>query len=46
MCTIWYTYQMVHSGMATSQARERLLAAAVDHALDTGIADLSLRCAS
>jgi AcrR family transcriptional regulator len=29
--------------MATSQARERLLAAAVDHALDTGIADLSLR---
>ena len=34
---------MVHSGMATSQARERLLAAAVDHALDTGIADLSLR---
>ena len=43
MCTIWYTYQMVHSGMATSQARERLLAAAVVHALDTGIADLSLR---
>ena len=34
---------MVHSGMATSQARERLLAAAVVHALDTGIADLSLR---
>jgi AcrR family transcriptional regulator len=29
--------------MHTSQARERLLAAAVDHALDTGIADLSLR---
>ena len=29
--------------MRTSQARERLLAAAVDHALDTGIADLSLR---
>jgi AcrR family transcriptional regulator len=29
--------------MATSQARERLLTAAVDHALDTGIADLSLR---
>jgi AcrR family transcriptional regulator len=29
--------------MTTSQARERLLAAAVDHALDTGIADLSLR---
>jgi AcrR family transcriptional regulator len=29
--------------MRTSQARERLLAAAVDHALDAGIADLSLR---
>ena len=29
--------------MHTPQARERLLAAAVDHALDTGIADLSLR---
>ena len=29
--------------MPTSQARERLLAAAVGHALDTGIADLSLR---
>jgi AcrR family transcriptional regulator len=29
--------------MATSHARERLLAAAVDRALDTGIADLSLR---
>jgi AcrR family transcriptional regulator len=29
--------------MASSQARERLLAAAVDRALDGGIADLSLR---
>jgi AcrR family transcriptional regulator len=29
--------------MATSQARDRLLAAAVDHALSAGIADLSLR---
>src|SRR5215470_19323400 len=29
--------------MRTLQARERLLAAAVGHALDTGIADLSLR---
>jgi AcrR family transcriptional regulator len=29
--------------MATTQARERLLDAAVGHALDTGIADLSLR---
>jgi len=29
--------------MPTSQARERLLAAAVRHALDDGIADLSLR---
>ena len=36
-------YRMVHSGMRISQARERLLAAAVSHALDTGIADLSLR---
>jgi len=34
---------MVHSGMPTSQSRERLLAAAVDHALNAGIADLSLR---
>ena len=29
--------------MRTSQARERLLTAAVRHALDAGIADLSLR---
>src|SRR5260221_8377801 len=29
--------------MRTSQARERLLPAAVRHALDAGIADLSLR---
>jgi AcrR family transcriptional regulator len=36
-------YQMVHSIMRTSQARERLLAAAVSHALQAGIADLSLR---
>jgi AcrR family transcriptional regulator len=35
--------QMVHSGMTTSQARERLLAAAVDQAMRGGIADLSLR---
>lgn len=34
---------MVHSAMHTSQARERLLDAAVRHALDAGIADLSLR---
>jgi len=34
---------MVHLTMRTSQARERLLAAAVGHALDAGIADLSLR---
>ena len=34
---------MVRSGMRTSQARENLLAAAVRHALDGGIADLSLR---
>jgi AcrR family transcriptional regulator len=36
-------YRMVHSAMRTSQARERLLAAAVAYALDAGIADLSLR---
>ena len=34
---------MVQSAMRTSQARERLLAAAVRHALEAGIADLSLR---
>jgi AcrR family transcriptional regulator len=36
-------YQMVRLCVPHSQARERLLAAAVDHALDAGIADLSLR---
>ena len=36
-------YHMVHLGMTTSQARERLLAAAVDQAVRGGIADLSLR---
>jgi AcrR family transcriptional regulator len=36
-------YHMVHSSMTTSQARERLLAAAVDQAMRGGIADLSLR---
>ena len=34
---------MVRLGMATSQARERLLAAAVDQAMRGGITDLSLR---
>jgi AcrR family transcriptional regulator len=34
---------MVQSAMRASQPRERLLAAAVDHALSAGIADLSLR---
>jgi AcrR family transcriptional regulator len=34
---------MVHSAMTTSQARERLLAAAVDQAMRGGIADQSLR---
>jgi AcrR family transcriptional regulator len=34
---------MVHSGMPASQARERLLARTVQQALDSGIADLSLR---
>src|SRR5215831_740247 len=36
-------YRMVQLTMPTSQARERLLDAAVHHALDAGIADLSLR---
>ena len=36
-------YHMVHLGMTTSQARERLLAAAVQQAMRGGIADLSLR---
>ena len=34
---------MVHLTVRTSQARERLLSAAVRHALEHGIADLSLR---
>ena len=34
---------MVHLAMPASQARARLLAAAVSHALSAGIADLSLR---
>jgi AcrR family transcriptional regulator len=36
-------YQMVRLAMPASQARDRLLAAAVSHALSAGIADLSLR---
>ena len=36
-------YHMVHSRMTTSQARERLLAAAVEQAMRGGIADMSLR---
>jgi AcrR family transcriptional regulator len=36
-------YQMVQSRMASSQARDRLLAAAVAQARDGGIGDLSLR---
>ena len=36
-------YQMVQSGMASSQARDRLLAAAVGQARRGGIGDLSLR---
>jgi AcrR family transcriptional regulator len=34
---------MVHSAMPASPTRDRLLAAAVDHGLTAGIADLSLR---
>jgi len=40
---MWYMYHMVHWAMTTSQARERLLAAAVEQAMRGGIADLSLR---
>jgi len=40
---MWYMYHMVHWAMTTSQARERLLAAAVEQATRGGIADLSLR---
>jgi hypothetical protein len=36
-------YHTVRSAGRTSQARERLPAAAAGHALDAGIADLSLR---
>ena len=36
-------YHTVHLTMAKTQARERLLAAAVEHAMREGIADLSLR---
>jgi AcrR family transcriptional regulator len=36
-------YQTVQLLMSAPQARDRLLAAAVDHALTAGIADLSLR---
>ena len=36
-------YQLVHYDVSHSQARDRLLAAAVDHALTAGIADISLR---
>ena len=43
LCTKWNMYRMVHLGMRPTQARERLLAAAVNQALHTGIADLSLR---
>ncbi len=42
-CTIWYVYQMVRWVVATSQARDRILDAAVEHALSEGIVDLSLR---
>jgi AcrR family transcriptional regulator len=40
---MWYMYHMVHLSVTISQARERLLAAAVDQAMRGGIADLSLR---
>src|ERR1700727_770425 len=40
---MWYMNQMVQSAMTASQPRDRLLAAAVDQAMQGGIADLSLR---
>src|SRR5713226_4114819 len=40
---MWYTYHMVRLYVATSQARDCLLNAAVEHALSKGIVDLSLR---
>ncbi len=40
---MWYMNHMVHSAMATSQARDRLLAAAVEQATRGGITDLSMR---
>jgi AcrR family transcriptional regulator len=40
---MWYMNQMVHSAMATSQPRDRLLAAAVEQAMRGGIGGLSLR---
>src|SRR5262249_27701495 len=43
LCPRWNMYHMVRLAVRTSQARERLLAAAVRHALEHGIADLSLR---
>jgi len=43
LCSTWYVYHMVQSSVALSQARDRLLNAAVQHALDEGIVDLSLR---
>jgi AcrR family transcriptional regulator len=42
-CTKWNMNQTVQWIMASSQARDRLLAAAVDQAMRDGIADLSLR---
>jgi AcrR family transcriptional regulator len=40
---MWYMNHMVHSAMTASQPRDRLLAAAVEQAMRSGIADLSLR---
>src|SRR5262249_27792772 len=35
-CTGWYMYHMVHLAMTTSQARDRLLASAVEQAMRGG----------
>jgi AcrR family transcriptional regulator len=43
LSTLSVLYQMVQLGVPSSQARDRLLTAAMHHALTAGIGDLSLR---
>ena len=44
-CTTWYTktYQVVHYAATMTEPRDALLHAAVDHVVEHGLADLSLR---